>query len=422
MADVISLSNIRSNAATYGWLTPLVVSLDAITAASLLPAADRDPSHDPYQVEDHLEEIGRLLDNCLAYRREIYELQAQATKTALEYELFSKQLDALKKLEIAEGVAKQLAAQRGHYTNAVAGFTEVGFKANSSASLAATVAGLAWEEQRTGLVKTKWELVEQYQKSLNARHSESGNALNYVERFNRVLAFYKEDVTTAYELARAVSAGLRIVADINTSLPPINNNNYLDKLIEWNRAVVKQFNKFHREDVQSEITIPLRHLSSLRTNYSDQMKEDGAGELQFDLTDYFNAGIKNLRLKGVALSFGVNSPEGTALAFQHVGAVIVPPNTIDPFGAAPTEKTIPRHPLLVQAAIGNRSVPVEYVSSTNTNNVNPRGQWTIIVSKKIIVSDGEDRPKRTEAKFKNFYLHLLVASQLTNSGIRDFQL
>src|SRR2546430_1483717 len=129
MADVITLANVRANATTYGWLTPLVRSVDSFTAETLTPLENKDPRHDFYQVEDNFEEITRLLDNCLAYRREIYELQSMATKTALEYELFSKQLDSLKELERANGIRKQLEAQLPHDSAATSAFTDDGFKA-----------------------------------------------------------------------------------------------------------------------------------------------------------------------------------------------------------------------------------------------------------------------------------------------------
>jgi len=254
------LASVRANAATYGWLTPLVVSIDSITAAALTPFADKDPQYDPYQVEDHLEEISRLLDNCLAYRREIYELQGMATKTALEYELFSKQFDSLKKLDRADGIRKQLDAQRPHDSDATTAFADAGFKAMARATLAGLNSQMDWETARMGFVDTKWQMLDQYQRALNARHSEPGNALNYVERFDRVLAFYKDDITQAYVLSRAASAGLGLLSEIKAELPPIEGVQYLDKLIQWNRAAIKQYNNFRRNDLQCEITIPIRYL------------------------------------------------------------------------------------------------------------------------------------------------------------------
>lgn len=431
MADVISLASVRADQPKYPWLTPLVVSLDSITATELRPVADKDPMFDPYQVEDHLEEITRLLDNCLAYRREIQDLQSLATKSALDYELFTKQVSSAKQLEIAKGVKDQLEAVRPHYNNAATGFAEAGEKALATASFVGAEKGIIWEEQRARLIQEKWDLVEQYQSALSARHSEKGNSLNYVDRFNRVLDFYKEDIKQAYALARAVVAGIRIITtdnltsvDLKADLPDLSDDNYLDKLVFWCRSLARRMNYFHSHDAQSEITIPLRNLSALKTNFSDQMKDGGAGELIFDLSSYFPPGMRCLRLKGVALSYGAANPAEASLRYMQVAGLVVPPSTLDPFGAAPNDKTVPRHPLLVEAVLGDKMVPPRYVTSPNFNNISPKGQWTVLVSKKVTKSDEKDRPARTEALIQNINLHLLLASQttLSNDGFKDFSI
>jgi hypothetical protein len=420
MADPISLTAIRANKASYGWLTPLVISLDAITSAHLKPLADKDPLYDPFQVEDHLEEVSRLLDNCLAYRREIYDLQALATKTALEYELFSKQLESQKKLELNDGALKQLTAAKPHYVNASAANGDATLKAMASASLATTIAASDWEAVRTASIANKWQQLESYQKALTARHSEPGNALNYVERFNRVLEFYKQDVAEAFSLSRAAAAGIALTTNFKTDIPPLNENNYLDKLVEWNRATVRQMNLFSRDDIQSEITIPIRYLSSLKTTYIDQMKEDGAGELLFDLSDYFPIGLTHARLKGVGVTFSAASPEGPQLRYQQVAALVIPPSSRDPFGAA--DSMVQRHPIYLNANIGDKTSPVHYSTSPNLNNLSPKGVWSVTISKKMTVSDQNERPKRDATRVANVQLHLLLSCQLSAKGFKDFQI
>ncbi|WP_375160232.1 hypothetical protein [Bradyrhizobium sp. RDT46] len=422
MAETISLASVRRNRASYGWLTPLVVSLDATTSSYLKPSENKDPNHDPYQVEDNLEESSRLLDNCLAYRKEIYELQALATKTALEYELFAKQLEAQKTLEMNEGALKQLNAARPHYVNAVAATGDPILKGIANAHLATTNSSIEWEATRREAVTTKWTQLQQYQQALSSRHTDPGNALNYVERFNRVLALYKEDVIDAYNLARAAAAGIKILtSEANPDVPQLNDKDYLDRLVIWNRGAVKMYNEFRRDDCQSEITIPLKSLS--KTNYAEHMKEDGPGELIVDLSDYFPPGMKHLRLKGVGVTFSTSAPETAALRFQQVAVLVVPPNTRDPFGSAPAENTIPRRPLLLEAMIGDKTSPVRYSSSVDLNNISPKGEWRVFVSKKMTVSDNGERPKRSETKVANVQLHLLVTSQnsLASNGFKDLQ-
>jgi len=152
------------------------------------------------------------------------------------------------------------------------------------------------------------------------------------------------------------------------------------------------------------------------------MKEDGNGELIFDLSDYFPIGMKYGRLKGVALTFSAATPEGQNLRFQQVSALVVPPPSVDPFGAAPAMRTFPRNPLLVEATIGDKTIPVKYVSGTNLNNVAPDGLWSIIISKRMLVADEKDRPKRSETRVANVELHLLLVTQMqpAATGFKDF--
>src|SRR6185503_1274983 len=44
-------------------------------------------------------ELSKLVDRCLAYRREYNDLIANAVRQGLEYDLFSKQVDVLVKLD-----------------------------------------------------------------------------------------------------------------------------------------------------------------------------------------------------------------------------------------------------------------------------------------------------------------------------------
>jgi hypothetical protein len=237
-----------------------------------------------------------------------------------------------------------------------------------------------------------------------------------------VLALYKQDIIEAYEMARAAAAGIKLIAEIRTDLPAIKEKDFLDNFVEWNRSIVRQYNAFRRKDSEFEITVPIRSLTTLKTNYVDQMKEGGTGELIFDLADYFPSGMKFMRLRGVGLSYSTAAPEGPGTRYNDVSAVVVPPNTSDPFGAVPNDKTLPRLPVFVQTKIGDKTVPVRYSSSVNLYNVSPRGQWTILVSKKINTSTDNLSYKRNESLIANVQLHLLVVGQLStsNSGFKDF--
>src|SRR5262245_34370072 len=70
------------------------------------------PPWDPYQVDDILVDVSRLLDRCLAYRREVQDIDVLAIKQVLEFDLFKNQLETLRALEIEAPLKDQRDAEK----------------------------------------------------------------------------------------------------------------------------------------------------------------------------------------------------------------------------------------------------------------------------------------------------------------------
>jgi hypothetical protein len=74
----------------YEWLQLFDKSFDQRTTEAISSAASLESPYDIYRVEQLLGDMSELLDRCLAYRREYYDLDTQAVKSALDHDLFQR--------------------------------------------------------------------------------------------------------------------------------------------------------------------------------------------------------------------------------------------------------------------------------------------------------------------------------------------
>ena len=154
------------------------------------------PPYNPYLYESHLTDVSKLLDRCLANRRECADLEAQAIRRALEFDLFEATLphethlqelltstDALDKQKTAqEEAAKQFGTaspmNQGMEALSRLGATAVGATATNKSEIRKVMV------DRLALLKEHQERVSRPATLLQ------GTSLNYVERRERAINFH----------------------------------------------------------------------------------------------------------------------------------------------------------------------------------------------------------------------------------------
>jgi hypothetical protein len=205
------------------WLKPLVeldgLNLDKIIGQALTEWRDahkgETPEYDPLQFERWLNDVGMLLDRCLAYRREYNDLVGSAVRQALEYNLFEMQRDSSEDLEKASWVENLKRAEAAAQANAAAQFEKdpnaplaSGFAetARGAQSISAQTADA--EVTRKGLVSTRWQAYIDYQEQLEARHTAPGHPLNFAERGLRVRELLLQDLLEAASKYHSAAAGI----------------------------------------------------------------------------------------------------------------------------------------------------------------------------------------------------------------------
>jgi hypothetical protein len=134
------------------------------------------------------------------------------------------------------------------------------------------------------------------------------------------------------------------------------------------------------------------------------------GEIEFDLTAYFNpAPIERLRCRAVGLSHVlVNPPEAATTRFHRASAVVFPPPAPDPFSDAGA--LIPRAPVIVaEISIADPSSPPPLMPTVGVTNINPKGKWVVKIAKSVWypdnAPDGVSGRKR-EQLLRDIRLHL----------------
>src|SRR5262245_1912511 len=95
----------------FPWLNFFDRLLDDDIRNALDPIATALPRYDGYQVDDLINDVSRLLDRCLVYRREYTELEATAVKAAMDYDLFTKTLNVNRDIEKSEWIEQQRRAE-----------------------------------------------------------------------------------------------------------------------------------------------------------------------------------------------------------------------------------------------------------------------------------------------------------------------
>jgi len=414
-ADLIALG--------YDWLPVLpagAITLDEVIAAAALTAGKAVNQYDPYRVEQLLGDVSRLLDRIFSYRKEGYDLDISATTWALDYQLFRDQLNDQIALEQVAYVGEQQEIERDAQQKAAAAFAQAndplapGFKEAAIGKSGSSDAVVTGETDRRARIQAKWDRLSLHQDDLQARHTMPGGSLNFGDRLTRLEKLLSEDVIECYQKAAAANLGLSAVYGINEPLPAPNDVDFLDYLLSWTRNVLRELEIDQQDDVDFDHIIPLTGPASDGTRlisqpaYSGAIQIGGAGTLNVDLTNYFDALYGRLWVRGVALSLGLADQGDPYQRLYRVSGQVFPPPTPD---LSDPKKFSARPPAILSGIfLDDPSAEVKPYKGPNINNLDPRGVWTIIINQNFGAADNVGHPRDPKI-LTDIKLHLLLTGR-----------
>ena len=329
------------------------------------------------EVEYLVRTLNEHIRHCIEIREKAQDLEARAISETME-----------KELQIA---LFQILAQQADLA-----------KANEP-SLLGNLKGVRIENgQPVGEASDYWNKLTELQKthlSQQENHArlrleqmkEPGSGANYVARFLALKEAFDIDLREAYLRAQAASFGLKEIYGIDAPLPPLVDVGYLDQLANWARETTYKFEKKLFRVYETVVGFALRTGSAaapldLPRVLVDTEFEKARGAFMFRLPlkameDLFNRlelKMRNPRLRGIDV-IAYASNEGTTLTQRYWRVrVDLPKQTIrgDSGHELPINPQVIL-PFVTYAAI--RSSTSDYPTQRECHNVNPIGEWLILI-------------------------------------------
>jgi hypothetical protein len=381
------------------------------------------PKYDPYQIEALLSSASALLDRCLAYRREMYDLEEKAVNRALEYKLFLDQYDALLSIELADKVESQRIKELAGQQAAAAKFGAVrdqgqglasGFEEIAKASALSSQEAIDLEKERKVNVHTKWESLKNHQLALQERHSVPGHALNYGDRFKRLRGYLEQDIGIAYQKIRCIEVAARELFGINNQLDKPCSFGYLDTLVVYVREIIRVVELATLDEVEFEHVVSIRSPRLIQTgvyrHFDDpsfgSIMNTGDGLFSVDLRGEFPAGIIHMRLQGIGVSINCDLAGSPMTRLRTASVVVFPPPVKDLFTGDPRGAT--RSPVVFERVGPMEPGVVSYNTSPSIINIDPRREnWDIQVGISMLFpDDAAVTHRRNATNILDIKLHL----------------
>lgn len=396
------------------------IAFDAVTSDELEPpivikayTKDNSPEHQPLLLDLHLKDVSSLLDRIISYRREARELEILAVKAATDYLLFNAQSTIEAELEIARLRRKQKEQERDAQQEGAGLF---GDSQPLNKGFARLALGRAQEMQteltdidgEIDLLSQKWDLLHKYHESYHARYQEPGNAHNFEERAVRVLTLMAEDVREAFAKAKAIATGFEMIYGEKTfPLPATNPLTFIDELVLWCRAVIRDLEVRSENEIEYDLVLPIvqPNPSTGTSLVSDAdfkkalektVDMKGQFQIEFSLPNIF-FGDDAVRLRGVGLSFGnvtniVQSSgidrTATADSYVRLYASIQTPEQVVPGGVPPIRRPPIRFGCVSALSSGR---PLAFSDGNECQNVQPVGLWKINLMASLVYKDTKAR-------------------------------
>jgi hypothetical protein len=259
--------------------------LDALIQEKLQPFSEDDIKYCPFLYDTLLSEISRSLDDCLAYRRELFDLSTKALSRALDYELFISSTDLDRDLAILNTYADQAKDESDFYQrsserfeanedkirddNLIAGLNEIS-KGHSNVKKLESEREL----RKVEIIKQKVAANEAYQQRLQTLHAADGSSINYLQRMERIVPLFLDDLLSVYQKMKSVLAGVSFIyGEGSDPLPDFSDSGYLDELVLWYRRFLRRLEDLERDETWIIQTF------SLRKSYENDAKWQEAFKL-----------------------------------------------------------------------------------------------------------------------------------------------
>jgi hypothetical protein len=190
----------------------------------------------------------------------------------------------------------------------------------------------------------------------------------------------------------------------------------LDELVLWTRKVISEVEIQQQHESEFELTVYIRQPDGLGNHaltedaYLNVVRDHPDNPyFELNLRDYFAPCYTSLKVKGVAISLAIPTPEHPTAHMHAVHCAIFPPVQVVRLGAL--DLNVPREPMIVSHANLYNPSQIEYKTSPSINNIDPRGTWGIRMARSVLYPDVLQRPLTTA--IADVKLHLLLVGRLS---------
>jgi hypothetical protein len=407
------------------------LSVDAIVYDVTNRLLAQDPTYDAYQIESLISSASSLLDRCLVYRRDMYDLEEKVIRKGFEYKLFIDQYDPQISIELAEHTETQRkleqAGQQAAYKKFTGGTSPnalaQGFGALSSANAASSGEAAKAEQERKANVRLKWTALKNFQEALQDQHSTPGSPFFYEERFNRLRGFLEQDIKIAFQKLRCVQLAANKIFGLSTTLDPPFEYGYLDYMVMKLREIVQHIEQATIQEVDFEHVVSLTQARVKPDGSSVQLIDNPKwtgffknGLFSFTLRNEFPAAISRLRIKAIALSMVTDHPESPTTRERAAAAAVFPPPQEDIFHPGVPKS---RSPALIEKI--DRFSPAsltKFINIPGVANIDPREDrfgrgWQIQLSSNMLWPDAKAHG-RSLTNILDIKLHLKLGAIMNN--------
>ncbi len=427
-------THLQSSAAWSGFKTRLQTKspwLDAFTDSAVVQAIELiklklENPYEPLLLETMLKEASEALDRCLALRREAYELEIAAVKAAADYQLFLDLDPTDAELDTIALAIPRLQGEQSGYHKASMSYTDKGFQGHDETLSSSAQDDLDAARKRQALLTRRRDTRKQYEKDYDSRHTTAGNAHNFGERMRRIVPLLADDLQEAYEKLLAAHTGIQTIYNQDFPLPALDGEGAVDALVMWTREIIRFLDIEKQQEVSYDLVVPLTQKwgsSQAAILPYDALRKcidnpDRQKTISFELGDVFPSQDR-VRLRAIGLAFG-SAPVGTdfgstdRLGYWRLRATIHTPK--QPKVTQPGS-FYQRPPVVFgNVSLHSHAVPMAISSGPECRNLDPRGTWTIVLSRLAVFCDEKEAhiehdPNTEFYLIKDLKLHLSVVAK-----------
>lgn len=364
--------------------------------------------YDPYQFDDLLNDVNRLLDRCLVYRREYEDAVAEYARQLLEDELTLQQSSLSEQLEEAIWEEETKQVERDAFSKMGADLSGVasdpGFQAYATSQSEVAAAGVKARQTRSEIVRKRWFATRLYQGDLRELRQQPGHPLNLRHRAERILSLLVEDFEEALMKADSVADGMKLIGfDIESSFreePKDKTVRWepLDAFVHWARDRAVEVDQLANRESIEEIVVSLNDLKKAKPAVNQNIE--------------FSIAKKTHRhelIDAVAFSMNVTplkDAEGKDVDPQRLSATI----TLDISSNLPVRRPTRSRPNQLSfddVGIRSAAYPPKYIAGRHLRNIPVSATMTVAISqvrRDNIVDD------KLTSQISDVFVHMRIRS------------